>query len=160
MTQPDFVPEGYYACSRCGRLVVEGYQHASIQTCTLCVKEMRAEATDPNFPFEVEGRTFHLKPRTAYRSRPKPTTPEYAAYARLYRRAVLGATRRLKLLNNPLYQLLLAEEKAKFGLDPVLYWSKDHYDHTELRELLRERDELEDAGKLLILSHDREDRAG
>lgn len=150
------VPDGYYACRRCGKLVVEGYQHASIQTCTPCVHDMRIEARDPNFVFEVEGREFKLKPM----KRGKPTPKRIQTlHNRMFNRASMRAVRRLKLLYNPMYQLLIAEEKAKIGLDPVLYWSKDTYSHTELRDLLRERDELMEAGKAMILSHDAEDRA-
>lgn len=113
------MPAGYFACVECGEFVVEGTQWSSTRHCSDCGTAQAREARDDSLAFEVEGQVHKLKTRPKIGANKGPRkvygTPAQRTKIANARNA---AIRRLIALDRPLYELLLAEERALVGLDP------------------------------------------
>lgn len=110
----DFVIAGYETCRRCGEWAVEGSLISRL--CSECASELAHQAETVELAYEVDGRTVVSRP-TRSRRRPTPTDP---ARKRAWNRARSRALLRVARVHRPLYEVILAQEKAKEGLDPRL----------------------------------------
>jgi hypothetical protein len=81
------------------------------------MKRMGKEARHLEIAYEVDGRRMASRPTRARKHRPSPRDPERR---RLWNRARSRAIQRLVRIHHPLYEVLLAQEKAELGLDPGL----------------------------------------
>lgn len=111
----DIVVAGYYACRRCGEWVPDGVGRRGY--CTDCMRDIGDEARTIELAYEVEGRTLVSRPTRARKHRQPKRDPESR---RAWNRARSRALQRLKRIHAPLYEVLLAQEKAELGLDPRL----------------------------------------
>lgn len=113
----DFVTEGYTACSSCGHWFVADPKRPNRRKCEGCVTadKVTAEATAVA---RAAARPAPKRPSRGRRRR-KPTAKQ-AAQKRLWNRARSNALTRLRQIHPEMYEVLLAEEKAKLGLDPGL----------------------------------------
>lgn len=107
----ELVVAGYVACGRCGEWIPEGRR-----LCGDCTKAVETEAATVELAYEVAGRRLVSRP-TRGRRRKSGRDPERH---RLWNRARSRATARLVKIHHPLYEVLLAQEKAALGLDPRL----------------------------------------
>lgn len=107
-----FVAAGYEACRRCGGWAAEGNLRAGY--CDDCLK---AGAGRLELVREVE----RPAPRRSSRGRKAPRlTAAQRERKRRWNRARSRALHRLSRVQHPLYEVLLAEELAREGLDPHL----------------------------------------
>lgn len=108
-----FVPVGYEQCRDCGDFAVEGTLRRG--RCEACRGRLAEVAATAEVTYEVGGRTLVSRPtRARKRSRRRPRTEADRAWNRARSRAL----QRLATIHRPLYEVLLAQEKAKEGLDP------------------------------------------
>lgn len=110
----DFTPVGYKACRDCGDLMLETVKAPRCDRCRDIAVQV---ATD----LELAASNGQVL-RTRRPSRRRRTTRSAAGQERrrLWGQARQAALLRLARIHRPLYEVLLAEEKAKRGLDPAL----------------------------------------
>lgn len=113
-----FVPVGFEACRHCGDFHVEGEMIGG--ACQECAAAILEQSRNMEVALAVGGRTVVHRPTRAKRRRKRKLTAAEREHKRLWNRARSRATQRLIRLNHPMYELLLAEEKAKLGLDSRL----------------------------------------
>ncbi len=113
-----FVPLGHEACRHCGDLYVEGVLVGG--ACIDCARLILEQARTMEVVHAVNGRTVVNRPTKSKRRRKRKLTPAERENKRLWNRARSRAIQRLIRLNHPMYEMLLAEEKAKLGLDSRL----------------------------------------
>ena len=94
----------------------------SIALCSDCRANVGTEAHAQQFRYEVDGRVLTAVPRQ--RKKPKKAkaakpTDEAKENRRLLDRAKQRAMWRLTRIYRPMYEVLLAEEKVRLGLDPT-----------------------------------------
>jgi hypothetical protein len=106
-----FVPVGYRSCRGCGEFMLVT-QRASY--CVTCRDEMATEARALELA-TLDRRPLVTRPTKARRRKARPTEAR-----RLWNRARSRAMQRLVRIHRPMYEVLLAEEKAALGLDPHL----------------------------------------
>lgn len=111
-TVDDIVVAGYYACRRCGEWTPDGVGKRGY--CPDCVKTTNDEAATIELAYQAHGRTLVSRPTRA-RHKSKKRDP---ASRRTWNRARSRAMQRLVRIHRPLYEVLLAQEKAELGLDP------------------------------------------
>jgi len=110
--------DGYTVCEHCGGFEVTEIAVAG-RYCRSCTRELAEQERNEAIAFEVEGREFLYKAPPPKRSTPNkknkqtPSDPRWAV-------ARYRALRRLAQIYGPMYELLLAEEKAKAGMNPTL----------------------------------------
>ena len=103
--------EGYGHCVFCGSLAPEAVLVRANGYCGLCVTEGRHPASIK--ALRVGNRTIRVPAKRKSGSRGNPET------VRARRNAEEAARRKLKNLYPAVYRILLAEERAKRGLDPL-----------------------------------------
>lgn len=103
--------EGYSHCVFCDALVPDAIYVRSNGYCGLCVTDGRHPASIK--ALRVGNRTIRVPAKRKSGSRGNPET------VRLRRNAEEAARRKLKKLYPAVYRILLAEERAKRGLDPL-----------------------------------------
>lgn len=108
--------EGYALCVICqDSLVLEPVAKRTGGLCTDCFEERGS----PLRSIEVEARGARFPVRLGRSKRPKnPKTPESRARERALDSCKSKAMRRLKSVFPDLYDIFLAEERAKAGFDP------------------------------------------
>jgi hypothetical protein len=107
-----FVPVGYRSCQGCGEFMLVTLRASR---CADCRDEMASEARAPELA-TLDHRPLVTRPTKARRRRKaRPTEAK-----RLWNRARSRAMQRLVRIHRPMYEVLLAEEKAALGLDPHL----------------------------------------
>ena len=111
MGADQFTPEGYEACRHCGHFMVAGGKYRSCDAC----RRQRVENARHLELVDLAQR----KPARRRRRARKLTAAE-REQKRVWNRARSRAIQRLVRVHHELYLMLLAEEKAKLGLDPSL----------------------------------------
>lgn len=109
-----FVAEGYVACSACGDWTVKAGRKSA--TCADCAALMAHTAQMLEEANAIVGRSAPRRP-TRGKPKRKPTAAQRAK-RREWNAARSAALQRLARIHHPLYEVLLAEEKARRGLDP------------------------------------------
>lgn len=127
---------GYSNCVFCDALTPDAVYLRSNGWCGTCITEGRHPANLR--ALRVDGRTIPVPVKRKYGSRGRIET------VRLRRNAENAAMRKLKRLYPAVYRILLAEERAKRGLDPLPVVVGVPGDIvTELREALQTLEALE-----------------
>lgn len=101
--------EGYGWCSHCGRLTPDATLVKSNGWCGLCVRDHPVAKIRR---LTVDGKTWPVP-------RKRSGSKGSAATVRARRNAEDAAMRRLKHIYPAVYRLVLADERAKRGLDPL-----------------------------------------
>lgn len=129
--------EGYRNCVFCDRLTPEAIYLRSNGWCGICITEGRHPANLK--ALRVDGRTVAVPRPRKYGSRGRPET------IRARRNAEDAAMRKLKNLYPAVYWILLGEERAKRGLDPLPLSTRPARGDivAELREALQTLEALE-----------------
>lgn len=109
---------GYQACSVCGEWTVES--GSADRRCADCRAEAADVARHLEVVHQVRDRTVVSRPTRARKRRKHKLTAAEREQRRLWNRARSRAIQRLVRIHRPLYQVLLAEEKERLGLDPRL----------------------------------------
>lgn len=107
------VVAGYYACRKCGEWTPDNAGRRQI--CPDCLRNVGDQARTVELAYEVAGRVLVDRPTRARRHRQPKRDPKSR---RLWNRARGRAMQRLVRIHRPLYEVLLAQEKAELGLDP------------------------------------------
>lgn len=116
----DLVVAGYQACVTCGEWYVGEHPKG---LCQACLIEADAQPDPGRLAYEFEGRTFHAeeaRQRRYPRSPDRTLTPEQTERKRLTTAARTQACVRLIAIYRPMFEVLLAEEKALRGVDPTV----------------------------------------
>lgn len=121
----EFVVSGYLAC-RCGQWMIDPGDNASIRLCPDCRGNLSRRATEGRIRYEVEGRAFTAAPRPRKKPKKRKTPPakrmtaEQRDRRRRLDRAKIRAYVRLARCYRPMFELMLAEEKLREGLNPAV----------------------------------------
>jgi hypothetical protein len=147
---------GYFQCIECHKWIVEGQPGTSVRLCRDCAATRAAEAEVARLNYEVEGRVYEMGPAERIRRTRKRTISEASAErTKLANKAYYRALHRLAQIHRPLFDVLLVEEKAALGLDPVVRHHDlparaiareilDHHDNEIPEWVERGRDRIED----------------
>lgn len=117
--------EGYVVCG-CGTMMPELSVGGRRRMCDECLGSASERLEAAQFTYEVEGREFSTvarvkrDPTSNVRRRRKRKTAEVRQRDALRNLARKRAIARLIRVYRPTFELLLADEKAKVGLDPKL----------------------------------------
>lgn len=88
--------------------------------CPTCRGDLAAQATEATLTYEVQGARFVVGKAKTRPKKKKKLSEEKRERLRAQDRAKTRAYIRLAAIYRPMYELLLAEEKLKEGLDPTL----------------------------------------
>lgn len=102
-------------CRRCGDWTVHGEGVESLLLCASCRGEISSLANEQRIRYEVEGKTFLTPPNKPPKA--KRRTEGVVNYHRLWNRARSRAVVRLIQIYKPMFEVLMAEEKERVGLN-------------------------------------------
>lgn len=116
----EFVVVGHLACSNCGDFVLETARTARLGLCDECTATIDEAVSKGRLQYEIQGTIIAAEPtKRRFRKRsPRNDSPEAHERARLRSQARSKAYSRLALVYRPMWELILAEERAKLGLEP------------------------------------------
>jgi len=106
---------GHYRCRDCGNYAPDGTGAARIEMCADCVRARSEQAATVTLAHDVAGRVVVDRPKPN-RRRPVNPTRERNEARKAYNQARSRTYQRLVAIYRPMYELILAEEKAKLGI--------------------------------------------
>ena len=112
---------GYRECP-CGEWMPHTETTPAPALCPTCRREAGELIDEGRLRYEVGGRTFTTRPPPKPRkTKPRKLTGEQHERRKAWERARMRTLVRLSEIYRPMYELILAEEKLREGLDPTIH---------------------------------------